>query len=165
MDGRVLGSAEEDAPMRASGACTSALLRLLAEGGHSLREVEGYAADLGPGSFTGVRVGVTLAKTLAWAHGKKAAGLSSFDLIDPASTVAVPSKKGEWFIRQPGRDPVRKSDLPGGVLGYGFPDGHTFPAAARFGAQLHNLAWQEAEGLMPLYLIEPSISKPKVAFA
>lgn len=151
--------------MRASGACVAGLLRLLTAGGFSLQDVEGFVADLGPGSFTGVRVGVTLAKTLAWVHAKRAAGLPSFDLIDPAKIVAIPSKKGEWFIRHPGQVPIRTSEPPEGVLGYGFPGGTTHPLAASIAGQLDRLEWRTAEQLLPLYLIEPSISKPKVAYA
>jgi tRNA threonylcarbamoyladenosine biosynthesis protein TsaB len=72
-DASVLHVLSEEAPMRASGTA----LRLLEEvlEGIGKEAVEVWAADLGPGSFTGVKVGVTLAKTLAYAMGKRAAGL------------------------------------------------------------------------------------------
>ena len=42
-----------------------------------------YVVDVGPGSFTGVRVGVTFAKVLAGETGAELAAVSSFDLVDP----------------------------------------------------------------------------------
>lgn len=53
-----------------------------------LREVQLEAADLdclavahGPGSYTGVRIGVTVAKTLAWSLGIPIVGISSLEVL------------------------------------------------------------------------------------
>lgn len=165
-DGEVLASSEELSPMRASGTSLN-LLRALLDSLHaSVTDIELFAADLGPGSFTGVKVGVTLAKTLAYANGKKAAGASSFDLIDPAGIVALPSKKGEWFIRRPGEAPVRSAELPAGRYS-GFGPGvenPVYPHAQRFARMVASLTAVEPELLLPNYLIEPSISVPKKPF-
>lgn len=164
LDGVVLGSSEEMAPMRASGACLSLLSALLSSLGLELSAANLFVSDLGPGSFTGVKVGVTLAKTLAFANGTEAAGASSFDLIDPSSTVVLPSKKGEWFVRRPGQEPFRTTNLPEeAFVGYGpGTESFTFPRADRFsGLRLNRVA---AEILVPSYLMEPSISIPKKPF-
>jgi tRNA threonylcarbamoyladenosine biosynthesis protein TsaB len=136
---------------------------LLEQSGRSLQDATLFAADLGPGSFTGVKVAVTIAKTLAYALGKPAAGTASFDLIDPAGVVVMPSKRGEFFIRQPGEEPVRSHSLPAGPFtGFGPEvESPVYPEAFRFSAVLDRLHPVEPERLVPNYLIEPSISVPK----
>jgi tRNA threonylcarbamoyladenosine biosynthesis protein TsaB len=54
---------------------------VLRDYGVSLKDVEALAVGLGPGSFTGVRVGVTLTKTLAFALEKPVVGVSSLDAL------------------------------------------------------------------------------------
>lgn len=53
---------------------------VLAAAGCARREVEAVAVSQGPGSFTGLRVGVTCAKTLAYALGWKAVGVPSLEV-------------------------------------------------------------------------------------
>lgn len=54
------------------------LLRAL---GLSPRDVDGYAIALGPGSFTGVRVGLSTIQGLALASGRPCLGLSNLDVL------------------------------------------------------------------------------------
>jgi tRNA threonylcarbamoyladenosine biosynthesis protein TsaB len=54
---------------------------LLREAGLSIHDVTGIAVDVGPGSFTGVRVGVTAAKTLAYALDVPAAPVVSLEAL------------------------------------------------------------------------------------
>jgi len=56
---------------------TSLLRRALDRGGVAPRELHWVAADLGPGSFTGVRVGLATAAALAAVSGAKLRGASS----------------------------------------------------------------------------------------
>lgn len=150
---------------RASGACLDMLARLLSDTGRSLSEATVFAADLGPGSFTGVRVGVTLAKTLAWNHGALTTGASAFDLIDPLAVVVFPSKRGEYFVRVPGEEAIRTTSLPEPpFVGFGYGGEEVPPDAIRFGRLLAALPRWEPLRLNPEYLIEPSISLPKRPF-
>ncbi|MBI1757053.1 MAG: tRNA (adenosine(37)-N6)-threonylcarbamoyltransferase complex dimerization subunit type 1 TsaB [Fimbriimonas ginsengisoli] len=164
-DGCVLASSALEAKFAASGACLDMLAQLLRETGRRLEDVELCLADLGPGSFTGVRAGVTLAKTMALALGVSAGGASSFDLIDPSTTVLVPSRKGEAYLRRAGQDVERVSAVPAGaIVGYGpwIAEGDwRYPEASRFGPLMPSLKRIKAEELLPMYVSEPSISTPR----
>src|SRR5437870_11515908 len=52
---------------------------LLHDAGMSLASIEGLAVGIGPGSFTGVRIGIMTVKTWADALGKPVAGISSLE--------------------------------------------------------------------------------------
>lgn len=58
-----------------------AVEQLLADTGVPLNELAGFGVSTGPGSFTGLRVGIAFVKGLAMATGKPAAGFSSLDLL------------------------------------------------------------------------------------
>lgn len=62
---------------------------LLDEVGWSARELDLVAATTGPGSFTGLRLGVTTAKTLAYAAGAEMLGLNTLEVIAAASPAEV----------------------------------------------------------------------------
>jgi tRNA threonylcarbamoyladenosine biosynthesis protein TsaB len=51
--------------------------RVLEDSGISIGDVDGFAISRGPGSFTGLRIGVSVAKGLALATGKRVAGVST----------------------------------------------------------------------------------------
>lgn len=64
--------------------------------------VDLFAAAAGPGSFTGVRVGLTAAKGLAAAHGKPAAGVSNLRALASLGTghrraAILDARRGEIF--------------------------------------------------------------------
>lgn len=56
----------------------------LDEAGWSKDDVDGLAVGLGPGSWTGLRIGLSAAKTLAQARNWKLAGVPSFDALAQA---------------------------------------------------------------------------------
>jgi tRNA threonylcarbamoyladenosine biosynthesis protein TsaB len=51
---------------------------LLSESGRAVRALDAVAVSIGPGSFTGLRVGVVCAKTLAWAANAQIVAVDSF---------------------------------------------------------------------------------------
>ncbi len=56
---------------------------LLAEAGLRVRDLARIAVGIGPGSFTGIRIAVAYAKSLAYAGGVPLAGVSSYDALEP----------------------------------------------------------------------------------
>lgn len=49
--------------------------------GITFNEIDLIAVAAGPGSFTGLRIGVSAAKGLAWSHGKPCAGVSTLEAM------------------------------------------------------------------------------------
>lgn len=58
-----------------------AIRSLLEEVRLSAKEIDLFVVARGPGSYTGVRIGVTTAKSLAWAVGKPLVGVSSLQVL------------------------------------------------------------------------------------
>jgi len=58
------------------------MIRLVLEmAGMTISDVQGFAVAKGPGSFTGLRIGISTIKGLAAASGKPAAGVSNLDAL------------------------------------------------------------------------------------
>ncbi len=53
----------------------------LKKAGLSISDIDLFAVTVGPGSFSGLRIGVTIAKTLAYGTGKKLCGISTLKAI------------------------------------------------------------------------------------
>jgi tRNA threonylcarbamoyladenosine biosynthesis protein TsaB len=95
-DGEVLGE-------RASRAVTvlEDLDALLRQAGAHTREVGALAVGTGPGSFTGVRVGLATARGLALALGVPVAGVSTLDALAAGAPGALPvidARRREVFV-------------------------------------------------------------------
>lgn len=54
---------------------------VLTKEGMAVSDIEGLAVGIGPGSWTGVRIGVTVSKILAYATNKPICGISSLDSL------------------------------------------------------------------------------------
>jgi tRNA threonylcarbamoyladenosine biosynthesis protein TsaB len=54
---------------------------VLGDAGLTLADVDGLAVGIGPGSWTGVRVGITVGKMMAYATGKPICGIPSLDAL------------------------------------------------------------------------------------
>jgi len=66
-----------------------AVAEVLACAGVSMAEVEGYAVAAGPGSFTGVRVGLTTVKAWVEVYGKPVAAVSRLEAIAEQAASSV----------------------------------------------------------------------------
>ena len=80
IDGRII-SEKEVAPQGHTRLLLPMTDRLLKESGLSLRDLDALAAGRGPGSFTGVRLGVACAKGLSDVLGIPCAGISTLESL------------------------------------------------------------------------------------
>lgn len=76
-DGGVLVSRASGYEARNKNVIHSLINTVLGDQGVSMREIGGVAVAIGPGSFTGLRVGLAAAKGLCWAGDLPLAGVSS----------------------------------------------------------------------------------------
>jgi tRNA threonylcarbamoyladenosine biosynthesis protein TsaB len=79
-----------------------AILNLLKDAGMSLQQIDCFAAASGPGSFTGVRVGLSAVKGLAEAMGKAAMGVSNLRAMSSFGNLAhravvLDARRGDVF--------------------------------------------------------------------
>jgi tRNA threonylcarbamoyladenosine biosynthesis protein TsaB len=92
-----------------SAALPQALVDLLRAEGLAIPEVQGYAVGLGPGSFTGLRIGLATWKGLAYANKRPIAGGSSL----AAMALAAAADAGEGALLVPLLD-ARKGEVYAG---------------------------------------------------
>jgi tRNA threonylcarbamoyl adenosine modification protein YeaZ len=110
------------------------------------REITEVLVGMGPGPYTGLRVGITFAQTFAWARNIPVRGFCSLDAIaaqitEPDFIVAIDARRKEvyWARNTNGlRDEGPAVDLPGVVAARGikvvsdlFPDPKYFVKIAK----------------------------------
>lgn len=80
-DGKLLGHYNIDNGLTQSELLLPMAEDLLSSLGFTFDEVDAYAASCGPGSFTGVRIGVSLVKGLAFGKGKPCIAVSTLEAL------------------------------------------------------------------------------------
>jgi len=77
---------------------------LVRQAGAHPRDITGLALGIGPGSFTGIRIGLAAARGLALALDVPAAGVSTLDALAagaPGAIAVIDAKRREVFIAGP----------------------------------------------------------------
>ena len=95
---------------------------VMSQAGITMDELSAVAVDVGPGLFTGMRVGIATAKSIAWALEIPVAPVCSLDALAAAArwsdvpvAAALDARRGEvyWALYRPGTEsqsPVRITD-------------------------------------------------------
>lgn len=79
--------------------------KVLRDAGRELSEVDVFAAAVGPGSFTGLRIGLATAKSLAMSMNRQCAGVSTLAAVAAAAgesdrvVALLPAGRGEVFAQ------------------------------------------------------------------
>lgn len=80
-DGKVVAEVVQQIKLTHSAGAMPVIEELFAKVSMSPKDIDAIAVSEGPGSYTGVRIGVTLAKTLAWTLQKPLVGVSSLQIL------------------------------------------------------------------------------------
>jgi tRNA threonylcarbamoyladenosine biosynthesis protein TsaB len=142
---------EEFAPGEASGKIVGAVRRLLNSLGWEIADLDAVGVVGGPGSFTGVRTGLSVAKGLCEASGLRLAVVSRLAVLAQAANVedgivALDAGRGQFYVRDvlSGREWICPTDpMPQGVV---VAEARTAKKLAAFAPRLHSLHVGDALG-------------------
>lgn len=82
--------------------------KFITECGATWRDITAIGVVVGPGSFTGIRLGIAYAKGIAMGLNIPVVGISAFDLYlaeTPDAFVAIDSGRGDFFVAANGLAP------------------------------------------------------------
>lgn len=103
-DARLVAEVTLVALQRSAQALAPALVELLSHVRWQAADVQLIAVTAGPGSFTGLRVGVTTAKTLAYATGAEVLGVNTLEVIaaqappsEATVTAVIDAQRGQLY--------------------------------------------------------------------
>jgi tRNA threonylcarbamoyladenosine biosynthesis protein TsaB len=120
-DGRVVAERTDSLRRKDHARSLPALVEsTLDEAGLTVADLDAVAVAVGPGSFTGIRLGIGFAKGIAFARGLALVGVGTLDALaeaaaEPAKPLAacLDARKGEVYLAlyAPGAPPARERDV------------------------------------------------------
>jgi tRNA threonylcarbamoyladenosine biosynthesis protein TsaB len=112
-----LGEWTLNVPKTHAGRLLPGIQHLLRQTGVQMDQIDGFAVATGPGSFTGLRIALTTAKTLAFVTGKPLVGIPTLDVLVENMPFAqgficpaLDARKGEIFAALYKKDSTGKTD-------------------------------------------------------
>ena len=142
------------APLGFSGILFGEIEQLLKRRGIGLSDIDCFAAAMGPGTFTGVRVGITCAMGLAEALDKPVCGVSNLEALAEFGTsdmraVTIDARRGDIYAAVYGRD--------GALL---VPERVTTPEEFRAALPAGEVEWVTYEGPLAAAVARAALRKP-----
>ena len=111
-DGKLLLELELNPQQRTAQSLPSGIETLLERVGWKPADVQLIALTIGPGSFTGLRIGVTMAKTFAYSVGAEVLGVNTLETIAQAApadvsalTAVIDAQRDDVVVRTFSRGP------------------------------------------------------------
>ncbi|MDO5308744.1 MAG: tRNA (adenosine(37)-N6)-threonylcarbamoyltransferase complex dimerization subunit type 1 TsaB [Planctomycetia bacterium] len=112
VDGVIVKSLTLDTERRSAQTLAPAISDILGEVGWNSKSIEAVALAIGPGSFTGLRVGVATAQLFAWAVNAKVLAIDTLDVIaaqlhhspsverDRVVSIGLDAQRGDVAVRE-----------------------------------------------------------------
>jgi tRNA threonylcarbamoyladenosine biosynthesis protein TsaB len=104
-DDKIINSFASDPELRNKNELHNMIDKLMSESKISFDDLKGVAVAIGPGSFTGLRVGLAAAKAICWSLNLPLAGVSSLRAIAQTDSSGSPkllaikeARRGEYYI-------------------------------------------------------------------
>lgn len=79
------------------------ITEILRKGNLDVKDLDCIFVVLGPGSFTGIRIGVCTAEAIAFGVNAKKCGLSVFDGFGSDELCVIPSRRGYYYFSEDGK--------------------------------------------------------------
>lgn len=132
--------------------------KFIDECGATWRDISAIGVVVGPGSFTGIRLGIAYAKGVAMGLNIPVVGISAFDLYlaaTPDAFVAIDSGRGDFFVAADGLEPqtMNIEELETKQMDWPRTVGHK-PFDLKLGAQIvaEKIAHNDLTPVVPMYL-------------
>lgn len=118
-DGEILSEVESENALGHAEVIGTLLERALADAGVGPEQIAQVAAGMGPGPFTGLRIGIAAARAFALGRGIPVLGVASHDAV--AAEVALAFPQGGFAVATDARRKENAISVYGALDGWGLP--------------------------------------------
>lgn len=132
--------------------------KFITESGAKWSDIHAIGVVIGPGSFTGIRLGIAYAKGIAMGLNIPVVGISAFDLYlaeTPDAFVAIDSGRGDFFVAANGLKPqtMEIDELETKQMDWPRTVGHR-PFNLKLATQIveYKIQSENIEPVVPMYL-------------